>query len=121
MGKVIKSKFSEYPVPTLSMPSIILRIASLFDGRITPELLATAGQVSQSFDGSKIERELGFEYLFKDIPEITICDAAQSMIDLNIVEKPKGRHGAAFYMTTTLAICGLAGGAYYYYHRYVKK
>ena len=42
--------------------------------------------MSPAYAGNKIEKELGFEYKDPDW-EVTLRDAAQSMIDLNIVPK----------------------------------
>lgn len=42
-------------------------------------------QAGPGFDGSKIERELGFEYIYKDNLKASVTDAGQSMIDLGIV------------------------------------
>jgi hypothetical protein len=43
------------------------------------------------YDGSKIERELGFKYKYKDNPRATFRDAAQSLIDLGFAK-------CAFYL-----------------------
>jgi len=45
-GTVLKKQFPDYPVATVSMPYFVLRLLALIDGRLTPELLAEAGNVS---------------------------------------------------------------------------
>lgn len=74
------------PVPTFVLPAWILRLCAWLklDSHLTAQIVKRAFFGHQcGFDGSKITRELGFEYKYTDM-KITIQDAARSMVRLGI-------------------------------------
>jgi len=86
MGGILSKHFPGYNVPTREMPVALLKLVSYVDKRITPERLDSAGKEFVELDSSKIEKELGFKYEYKEHIDRTLVDAAQSMIDLGIVK-----------------------------------
>jgi len=74
------------PVPTFVLPAWVLRFFLWLnlDNQITEKTVQRAFFGHQcGFDGSKITRELGFEYKYTDM-KITVQDAARSMVRLGI-------------------------------------
>jgi len=59
----LKSKYPSFPIPTHRMPQWMLKMVAFFDHRIEPSFVDWVTKY-HSFDGSKIERELGFKYQF---------------------------------------------------------
>jgi len=85
------------PISTFVLPPWVLRLLVWFniDTRFTAEMAKRAAFGPQcGFDGSKVTRELGFEYKYTDI-KVTIHDAARSMVQLGIAE-PKSKMPAGW-------------------------
>jgi len=60
-AKFLKAKYPDAPVPTHRMPQWMFKLVSYFDHRIEPSWVDWSTKL-HSFDGSKIVKELGFEY-----------------------------------------------------------
>jgi len=80
--------FKSLPISTFVLPVWVLRLLVWLkvDRRFTAELAKRADFGPQcGFDGSRVTRELGFEYKYTDI-KVTIHDAVRSMVQLGIAE-----------------------------------
>jgi len=62
-AKFLKSKYPDAPIPLRRMPQWMLKLVSYFDHRIEPSFVDWSTKL-HSFDGSKIVKELGFEYQY---------------------------------------------------------
>jgi len=103
-AKWFKTKYPKLPIPTRRMPVWILRLVAKFDHRIEPSFVDWSTKL-HSFDGSKIERELGFKYQYgfqvKDpnaeydvanFPENlqkTLTDVVESFIKFGVIKEKK--------------------------------
>jgi len=90
--EILRENFRNYPVPLFSveLPFFITRLFSLLDGRLDAYSLDLASMMDRhpGYDGSRITRELGFEYEHLDMKQ-SIIDSANSMIKLGIVTKTR--------------------------------
>jgi len=82
---LFKEKYPEYPVATIPLPSFLLSFnpdkgASEFVG---------GDNLLNGFDGTKITRELGFQYRYADKMEESIMVMVDAAIELGIVKKGK--------------------------------
>jgi len=82
---MLKDKYSDYPIPSYNFPTLVFKLMGLFVPAIDQYLLDNHTTKWKGFDGSKITKELDFDY--KYTLEQTVMDAAQSMVELGIVQK----------------------------------
>jgi len=105
-ARFLKTKYPAAPIPTWRMPVWMMRVISWFDPRIDTEMIQW-GVSRRGFDGSKIERELGFKYEYgyemKDrlteydpnqMPaglQKTLCDTIDSFIKFGVKKSDKAK------------------------------
>ena len=78
-----------------------------FDDTIDKWFVAGTKRPMSGFDGTKISRELGFEYQYPD-PRVTLVDSAQSFVDLGIADGSAKLRPAAVVFVGSVAVVLLA-------------
>jgi len=84
---ILKEKYPEAPIPSICMPVWVFSMASWFDKRIDKATVKEQTKEGVEIDGSKIERDLGFEYKYE--LKTSLLDTAESMVKHGCAEKGK--------------------------------
>jgi len=104
VAEKLRSLFPDHPIPYFSAPLPLLSVLSTFISRLDQCLLDSMGYENlPGFDGSKIVKELGFEYHHTNLT-VTLKDMGESFFDKGIVVRGSGRLKSLMF-PAILALC----------------
>ena len=84
IAALLKERYPSYPIPTRTLPDFVMQMMVPFDPKIDQWLVDSLYRLPGGFDGTKIVKELGFEYRFT--PREALFASAASMVELGIAD-----------------------------------
>ena len=83
LANYAREEYPELPIPTKTLPVFMFKFFGLFDKRLDAGILKENTVEGLHVDGSKIEKELGFEYQYDT--RQSMLDHSKSLLDFGLV------------------------------------